>query len=366
MTEKAKNASAPEGGSIDYRKLAERIYDLDQRIYEVLGSSLGRVFSDDRQRTIDTILISMDSSPDQHYLRSQLALIGNMARTIPEGRLRDEIMEEYESVTQDVVHVASGFKDVNIGDRERMRLNTLSLSARFSGDSHLVICISRSYGSGGTAIGFELADRLGIDYYDAEIFRQVVEHMEAEKDGIRDFSVFAPPAKLSRAKRRAPDLSSYEDHVSLREKLRRLNRYHGLPARDAVFFNQSDMICRMARENDFVIMGRCADVILKNNNIPHISLFITAPIERRAQRIMRVNNVDLRHARAQIAQMDHQHASYYEYFTGLKWGDALNYDQCINSSSYGIDGSVELILNLLTANQVRLPHPIKPARTVQE
>ena len=53
-------------------------------------------------------------------------------------------------------------------------------------------------------------------------------------------------------------------------------KYHGLPVQDAIFFNQSDLICDMAKKEDFIVMGRCADVILTNNHIPHISIFITA------------------------------------------------------------------------------------------
>ena len=53
-------------------------------------------------------------------------------------------------------------------------------------------------------------------------------------------------------------------------------KYHGLPVQDAIFFNQSDLICDMAKHEDFIVMGRCADVVLTNHHIPHISIFITA------------------------------------------------------------------------------------------
>lgn len=71
---------------------------------------------------------------------------------------------------------------------------------------------------------------------------------------------------------------------TLKQMLREFSRYHGLSKKDAVFFNQSDLLCEMAKQEDFVVMGRCADVILTNNRIPHISIFITAPFEQRVRR----------------------------------------------------------------------------------
>ena len=68
---------------------------------------------------------------------------------------------------------------------------------------------------------------------------------------------------------------------SLKDHIKYFSRYHGLNRQDAVFFNQSDLICDMAKKEDFIIMGRCADAILTNNGIPHISIYITAPIEQR-------------------------------------------------------------------------------------
>ena len=79
-------------------------------------------------------------------------------------------------------------------------------------------------------------------------------------------------------------------------KLREFNRYHGLPKQDAVFFNMSDLICSLARTEDCIIMGRCADAILRNNHIPHVSLFISAPFGVRVQHIMAVRNMGLRQA----------------------------------------------------------------------
>ena len=102
-----------------------------------------------------------------------------------------------------------------------------------------------------------------------------------------------------------------------------------------------------AKEEDFIVMGRCADVILANNHIPHISIFITAPFEQRVHRVMEVNNLDHKKAERLLKKIDRQHSKYYNFYTGQKWGDAVNYDICFNSASYGIEESVEIIERML-------------------
>jgi len=94
-------------------------------------------------------------------------------------------------------------------------------------------------------------------------------------------------------------------------------------------------------------MGRCADVILTNNRIPHISIFITAPFEQRVRRMMEVNNLPLKEAVRRLKKIDKGHEQYYHFYTGRKWGDAVNYDLCINSACYGIEESVELIERMI-------------------
>ena len=77
---------------------------------------------------------------------------------------------------------------------------------------------------------------------------------------------------------------------------------------------------------DCVVMGRCADAILKNNHIPHISLFISAPFQVRVQHVMDIRNMDLKQAVRFLKQMDRQHKKYYEFYTGEKWGRPENYE----------------------------------------
>ena len=136
-------------------------------------------------------------------------------------------------------------------------------------------------------------------------------------------------------------------HTDLKTWFREFNRYHGLPKQDAVFFNMSDLICELAKSEDCVIMGRCADAILKNNHIPHISLFISAPFQVRVQHVMDIRNMNLKQAVRFLKQMDKQHKKYYEFYTGEKWGKPENYDLCINSANYGLKDTIELIRRML-------------------
>mgnify|MGYP002620173233 CR=1 FL=1 len=180
--------------------------------------------------------------------------------------------------------------------------------------SVLVICISRSHGSAGTDIGFALAEALHINYYDESVLNQILDRRDAKEFG--------------------SDATKVSD----------FKRYHGLSKKDASFFRQSALICELAKEEDMIVMGRAADVVLTGQHIPHISIFITAPFAQRVSRMMEVKNMDIKQAIAMIRKMDHKHQNYYHSYTGKHWGDAINYDLCINSSILGIEGTVKLII----------------------
>lgn len=260
--------------------------------------------------------------------------------------VRPMIMTEYNRILMDVVALPTSFASGDILDAKAAGLNALQFKARFGKDNHRIICISRTYGCGGNEIGFMLAHKLKIDYYDAEIFSAVLKRLQAEQDErIRDSSAYPDEANQEAA-------FATPKRMTLRDHVRKFSRYHGLSKRDAVFFNQSDLICDMAKKEDFIVMGRCADVILTNNHIPHISIFITAPFERRVQRAMEKHQgMSEKKAKHLLKQLDRQHESYYRFYTGRRWGNADNYDLCINSSAYGIEGSVDFILRMIKSSE---------------
>ena len=255
------------------RELAERIYDLDAEVYTRLGSSLGRVFNRDRERCVTELVQLMMQRDSGHQIRSELALISNMARTIPDKESRSMIMREYTSILHEIIAMPTSFGGGDVLDQNMASLNALNLEHRFSGNDHLVICISRTYGCAGNEIGFTLADRLRINYYDAEIFSAVLKRLEAEKDEVVDRAGY-PGKAVDKADQEAA-------------------------------FDQSDLICDMAKKEDFIVMGRCADVILTNNRIPHISIFITAPFEQRLRRTMEVHpGLNEKQAKHLLKQLD--------------------------------------------------------------
>ena len=321
-------------------EIARRIYDLDAEVYRVLGSSLGRVFNTDRDMTVRRLANLMGDFTQGHYLRSELALISNMARTIPVKADRSRLMTEYNEILHALDKLPTNFNSLDILDPKMAHLNSLRLNRRFDQGNHLMVCIGRTYGSAGTDIGFALADALKINYYDSEIFTEVLERMEADPKSVQDRVSFAHKQNLNQS-------LGMDKNRGLKERLREFNRYHGLPTEDALFFNQSGLLCDMAKREDFIIMGRCADAILSNNGIPHISLFINAPFNLRVRRVMDTDGLDKKGATKLLHQLDRRHRHYYEFYTGRRWGDPANYDLCLNSASYGIDGSVALVRQLI-------------------
>lgn len=326
--------------------LANRIYDLDAEIYHILGSGLGRVFNGSREKTTHDLAVLMAAPGKIHYLRSQIALIGNMAKTLPNREDKTRIMAEYEAILKDVESLPLFFGGGDILGEDIARMNKMNLSGRFGDVDHLIICISRTYGCAGTDIGFALAAKLGINYYDNEIFTEVMERLEAGPDEFKDRSSFTSHKNLQQ------NVGSVEKR-SFKQKLKEFSRYHGLPKGDAIFFNQTDLLCDMAKREDFIIMGRCGDVILTNHRIPHISIFINAPFEMRVRRVMKTDDLSYKAAVKLLKKLDKQHRRYNEFYTGYEWGNAVNYDLCINSAAYGIEGSVELIERIIKQHTQR-------------
>lgn len=320
-----------------YEELAVKIYELDEKAYRLVGSSLGRTLIGGQEKAIWILKQQLRAYPRNDDILRILALIGKMARTIPDRTLRKTVMEEYNSIIVAVKTIESSQDGYDIGDRTRISLNPFAAGAKkFTTEDRLVICIGRTFGSGGNDIGFHLADDLHINYYDATIFKDVIERLQAEKE--------------------APDQSHLEQTLTRLREMKglrlftsNLNRYHGLPTEDALYFNQSQYIEDRARKEDFVVMGRCADVILRNAAIPHVSIFITAPFEMRVKRIMELQKLSYREAARLVKRQDTMHRRFYHRYTGLEWGNAIHYDLCINSASYGIEESEELMIRVIKA-----------------
>lgn len=187
-----------------------------------------------------------------------------------------------------------------------------------------VITISRQYGSGGREIGAALASKLGIPYYDNELIT-----LAAEESGF-DRALFENADKNA-SNSLLFSLSMYSGSTGT----------YNMPLGDRVFLIQSDIIRKVA-EKPCVVVGRCADYVLRE--LPdHISVFVHAPIEWRVERAVGSYGLPLGRARDEIALLDKKRAVYYAHFTGEKWGASQNYDLTINAKAAGVGGCVETI-----------------------
>ena len=194
---------------------------------------------------------------------------------------------------------------------------------------HTVICIGRESGSGGKVIGQEVAKRLGIEFYDSNLLE-----MAKEYGGITSDALDKSDEKATNQFYYKLLYEGYENVVQER------------PATEMLYQLQSDVIKKIARTHDCVIVGRCADYVLKDEDVNKISIFITAPAEARADRIMKTENLSNMQAKSFIKKTDTRRKNYYNYFSKQKWGGKDNYDMTINSHSLGIEGTTDLICQI--------------------
>ena len=113
------------------KELAIRIYNLDEEVYKCVGSSLGRTFTGQKETTLRHLAALMYTKPDGHLLRSELALISNMARTIRKDEARSRLMKKYDEILKEIAELPASFGKVEILDENRGKLNTANLRQMF-------------------------------------------------------------------------------------------------------------------------------------------------------------------------------------------------------------------------------------------
>ena len=123
---------------------------------------------------------------------------------------------------------------------------------------------------------------------------------------------------------------------------------HGFVESNRLFQIQSEVIRDIADRESAIFIGRCADYVLRDRN--RLSVFITATDEDRIKRVAGSENIDFEEAEAMVRKKERERRDYYNNFTLGNWGEASNYDLCINTSKTGIEGAVELILALAGEN----------------
>ena len=201
--------------------------------------------------------------------------------------------------------------------------------------SNLIITIGRQFGSGGREIGMRLAKELGIDFYDRKLITQA-----AKKSGFSE------------------ELFEMMDKRATNSLLYSLSMFggsgvNGMSLTDQLYLTQANLIREFADKGSCVIVGRCADHILRE--YPNrFDFFISAPVETRLARIKASPDREFegnKNPQIALEKMDKQRATYYNYYTGKVWGKADHYDLCINAGRIGIDNSVEALLRFINYNK---------------
>ena len=190
-------------------------------------------------------------------------------------------------------------------------------------NKQIVITVSREYGSGGRYVGKLIADKLGIKLYDKEFIQKL-----AQETGLSEEYI--------------------ENNEQKRDTLASLNNgyYVGLSNSDELFLKESELIKEVANKESCVIVGRCADFILKDKeNV--IKVFIYSDMEDKIKRATEIYGFDKEKAKKEITRIDKLRANHYKHYTENEWKDPSNYDICINSDTLGVEKAAELICKMV-------------------
>ena len=195
----------------------------------------------------------------------------------------------------------------------------------------LIITIARQYGSGGREIGERVAELLGVPLYDKEIITDAAAKGSLDEDVIKKVDESAANSLLYTLAMGSNVLGTT------------MHFGYKMPLNDKLFILQSEVIKEYAKEGSCVVIGRCADYVLRDEeNV--LRLFIYGDLDHRQARVAK------RHPEIKSSQIidvinktDKRRSSYYNFYTGNKWGKYDNYDMAINSSTLGIEHTAQVI-----------------------
>ncbi len=190
-------------------------------------------------------------------------------------------------------------------------------------NTQVIITIAREYGSGGRYIGRMIADKLGIKFYDKDFIEKL-----AKQTGLSEEYI--------------------ENQEQKRDALSGFNNgyYFGLSNADELFLQESELIKKVAKTQSCVIIGRCADFILKDKeNV--IKIFVYSDMKNKVKRATKIYGLDQTKAEKEIKRIDKLRANHYKHYTESQWGNHANYDLCINSDTLGVERSAQLICDIV-------------------
>ncbi|MFV0314886.1 MAG: AAA family ATPase [Anaerotignum sp.] len=192
-------------------------------------------------------------------------------------------------------------------------------------NKNIVITISRQYGSGGRFIGEQLAKRLDIPFYDNELINLAAEKTGLSKEFFKNAEETSTSNLLFSLTALTPMMDSY-----------------GLPLNEKIFLVQSQIVKEVAEKGSCVIVGRCADYILSDMD-NCVNVFLQADLSDRVERATKHYGLTDKNIEAAVLKTDKKRASYYSYFTNLKWGKSDNYDLILNTSRMDLEHIVDVI-----------------------
>lgn len=197
---------------------------------------------------------------------------------------------------------------------------------------NLVICIARQFGSGGRDIGKAVAKKLGIEFYDKELLNEaakksgILQELFEKADERPTTSMMYTLSALGMG----TTVSSFEDFSAY------------LPD-DKIQNIVADVIRETAEKTPCVIIGRCADYILRGRP-GMLSVFIHAAHDVRTQRVARRHNLEEDAARSLVRKTDRSRANYYSFYTDREWGDVENFHLAIDAGRFGVEDAADVII----------------------
>lgn len=197
-----------------------------------------------------------------------------------------------------------------------------------------IVTISRQYGSGGRYIGENLAKAMGVPCYDEKLIDMV-----AKESGFAQSFVAEKGERMTGSL-----LFNIASSLSFANNVFSTN--NGVTLQDEIYFTQNRIIKELADKGPCVIVGRCADYILRERK-DCLNVFIFADNESKIERAEKYFNITKEEAPAVLKKKDKARANHYKYYTDQEWGMASNYDLCLNSGLIGIEGCVKAIQQVL-------------------
>ncbi len=193
-----------------------------------------------------------------------------------------------------------------------------------------IITLGRQLGSNGKLIGKALAEKLGIPFFDKELIAR-----SAKESGLSEHLFDGIDEKPTHS-------LLYSLVMGVQSTKGLYYQYNDMLNGDNVFKIQADVIRGIADEGPCILVGRCADYILRDN--PHlVRLFLCADEEHRIKTLMTRDNMSEKEATSAVAKADKRRANYYNFYTNNTWGDVKNYDLCLNTGELSIEECVEIL-----------------------